>query len=44
MSKTYKDRPEKYKVKYKRPKTKRFTSSKGRKKENIKQNLNKYID
>jgi len=43
MSKTYKDRPDKYKpVKSKKPREKRFVSSKGRKKDNLKRELNDY--
>lgn len=46
MSKTFKDKPEKYKSKdsvYRKPKEKRFESSKGRKQENIKKNLEDYF-
>lgn len=44
MSKTFKDRPSKYaeKLKYRKTKDKPFASSKGRQKENIKKNLDKY--
>jgi len=44
MSKTFKERPDKYKE-YKKPKQKdkRFVSSKGRTKENIKRNVDAYI-
>jgi len=45
MSKTFKDKPDKYnKDKLsRRPKEKRFESTKGRKKENIKKNLEDYF-
>lgn len=40
MGKTYKDRPDKYfNPKIKKPKEKRFESSKGRQKENLKKEL-----
>lgn len=46
MGKTFKDKPEKYKEQTfkKKPKDKRFESSKGRKQENIKKNLENYFD
>lgn len=46
MSKTWKDKPEKYlkEASFKRkPKEKKFTPSKGRKQENIKRNLEDYF-
>jgi len=45
MSKTFKDKPEKYDTKgsKRKPKEKRFESSKGRKQENIKKNLEDYF-
>lgn len=44
MSKTFKDKPDKYNKNLKRkPKEKRFESSKGRKQENIKKNLEDYF-
>jgi hypothetical protein len=46
MSKTFKDKPEKYikqELKRKPKEGKRFESSKGRKKENIKKNLEDYF-
>ena len=44
MSKTFKDKPDKYRKDniVRRPKEKRFESTKGRKKENIKKNLEDY--
>ncbi len=46
LSKTFKDKPEKYlskEGKRQKPKEKRFESSKGRKQENIKKNLEDYF-
>lgn len=46
MSKTFKDKPDKYQInkeKRKPKEGKRFVSSKGRKKENIKKNLEDYF-
>ena len=45
MSKTFKDKPEKYNNKSvkRKPKEKRFESSKGRKQENIKKNIEDYF-
>ncbi len=45
MSKTFKDRPEKYKIekpKYK-PKTKRFVPTKGRSKDKLKYDIEDYL-
>ncbi len=44
MSKTYKDKPEKYKDKkdYRKPKDKRFVSSKGREKDNLRNMMKEY--
>lgn len=42
MSKTFKDRPGKYKKEIRRPREKRFVKTKGREKKNIKSNLELY--